>query len=309
MKVFYSAASADKFCRKGSAITMGNYDGLHVGHRYILDLLKKEARRRKLTAILYTFEPHPVKLLSPENAPPLINTLKQKIELLEKTGIDAVVIEKFNYPFSHLNPADFFQKYVVGRLNAKFIAVGYDFTFGAKRHGNRETLEALCPQAGIGHEIMEPYFRGETLVSSSLIRKRILEGKVAEVIPLLARPFFLDGKIVRGDERGKKLGIPTANMKPENELIPKSGVYATQSIINKKKYGSVTNIGFRPTFGKGQRTIETHIFGLKQSVYGKKMRLIFLKRIRDERRFESRQALVLQIRKDMTNAKRVLKNA
>jgi riboflavin kinase/FMN adenylyltransferase len=231
------------------------------------------------------------------------------VELLEKTGIDAVVIEKFNHPFSHLNPADFFQKYVVGRLNAKFIAVGYDFTFGAKRHGNRETLEAMCPQTGIGLKIVEPYFRGETLVSSSLIRKRILEGKVAEVIPCLARHFFLDGKIVRGDGRGKKLGIPTANMKPENELIPKSGVYATQSIINGKKYGSVTNIGFRPTFGKGQRTIETHIFGLKKNLYGKKMRLIFLKRIREERRFESRQALILQIRKDMTNAKRVLKNA
>lgn len=282
---------------------MGNYDGIHLGHRHILNNLKKQAKKKGLPSVLYTFEPHPVKVLSPENAPALINTLEQKIELLKKTGIDAVVIEKFARDFSHLTPESFFEKYVVGNLHAKFIAVGYDFTFGSKRHGNRETLEKLCPEAGIDLEIVEPYFYRNTLVSSSLIRKRILEGKVKEAIPLLTRPFFLDGTIVRGKMRGGRLGIPTANLKTTGELIPADGVYVTETLLAGKKIRGVTNIGTNPTFGHGARTIETNLFKFKKNIYGKKVRLTFLKRLRGEIRFFSIKALVSQIRKDIARAK------
>ena len=309
MRVFFSSSQLLPFRRKGAAITMGNYDGIHVGHRHILNRLKAEAKKRRLPSVVYTFEPHPVKLLSPDNAPPLINTLSQKIELFKSTGVDAVVIEPFTRDFSHLTPIDFFQKVVVGRLNAKFIAVGYDFTFGAKRHGNRETLEALCPQANINLEIVEPFFKGETLVSSSLVRKRVLEGRVAEVIPMLTRPFFMEGKIVRGEGRGARLGIPTANLAPENELIPTEGVYVTEIHLKGKKYGGATNIGFNPTFGNAKRTVETFIFGLKKNIYGQKARLFFLKRLRGEIKFASKEALVKQIRKDMGKARASLRGS
>ncbi|MDO8518834.1 MAG: riboflavin kinase, partial [Deltaproteobacteria bacterium] len=149
----------------------------------------------------------------------------------------------------------------------------------------------------------EPHFKEETLVSSSLIRKRILEGRVKEVIPLLTRPFFLEGTVVRGNRRGARLGIPTANLKPVNELIPADGVYVTNSLLGRKKYRGVTNIGTNPTFGSGARTIETNLFGFKKNIYGKKVRLLFLKRLRGEIRFFSKEALVRQIKKDITKAK------
>lgn len=285
---------------------MGNYDGLHLGHRSILTTLKKEAKKRGVPAIVYTFNPHPVHLLAPSIAPPLINTLDQKIELMKTTGIDALVIEKFDSHFSEQPPEAFFKKHLVKNLNAHFIIVGYDFTFGAKRKGNMETLEILGFQNQIDVKIVEPYFKGQTLVSSSLIRKYLAEGKVEKTKELLTRPCFIDGTVVKGTSRGKILGFPTANLKTINELIPKNGVYATLTLLGGINYPSVTNIGIKPTFGKNNLGIETHILNFDKTVYGKKIRLYFIKHLRDEKKFSNTNRLAMQIKKDIVNAKKTL---
>lgn len=308
MKVFNSSNSAKDFCKKGSAVALGNFDGIHLGHREILKMLKEEAGKRRIPSVVYTFEPHPVKILSPAVAPQLINTFKQKIELLDECGIDAVVVEKFNRPFSHNSSDEFFWKYLLGHLNSQFIIVGYDFTFGSKRQGNIETLQRLCFENRVDVMIMDPFFAKDTLVSSTLIRKYIQERKVKKTIPLLNRPFFIDGEVVSGEKRGKNLGIPTINLKTKNELIPKEGVYATRAMIGPRCHSGVTNIGTNPTFGGKRLSIETYLFKFKKKIYGKKVRLFFLDRIRDEKRFKNPEALTRQVQKDIVHAKKILKH-
>lgn len=305
MKIFSSSLAARKFCKKGVCLTLGNYDGVHLGHRSILNTLIKEAKQQHLAAVLYTFDPHPVKILAPHLAPPLINTQIQKMELLASCGINAVIVEKFNRRFSNLSPEIFFQKIIRERLNGHYIIVGTDFTFGKKREGNSETLEHLCFKNDIDITIMKPQMAGDTLVSSTVVRKYLLEGDVTHSSRLLGRFFFLDGKVVHGKKRGNKLGIPTANLKTENELIPADGVYATQTEIGKKIYGSVTNIGTNPTFGNRLRSIETHLLGVDRKIYGRNLRLYFLKRLRDEKKFKDPQTLARQIKKDVQQAKRI----
>lgn len=284
---------------------MGNYDGVHVGHRSILHTLVKESKKRKLASVVYTFDPHPVKILAPHLAPPLINTQIQKIELLASCGIDAVIVEKFDRRFSSLSPEIFFQKIIRERLNGRYIIVGTDFTFGKKREGNSETLEHLCFKNNIDIMIMKPQMAGDTLVSSTVVRKYLLEGDVTHASRLLGRLFFLNGQVVHGKKRGHQLGIPTANLKTANELMPAEGVYATKARIGKKIYGSVTNIGTNPTFGNRQKSIETHLLGVDRKIYGRNVRLHFVKRLRDEKKFKDPQTLVLQIKKDIEQAKRI----
>lgn len=307
MKTFSSSLSASNYCKKGSVLTLGNYDGVHLGHQAIIHLLLSEAKRRKLPSILYTFEPHPVSVLAPSITPPLINTLEQKIELLKNQKLIAAIFEKFTLRFSMQTPKDFFQKIIVERLRAKFVIVGYDFTFGKQRLGNIETLELLCGQHGIDVKIMTPQMIGKTLVSSSLVRKQVLKGSMTEAHKLLGRPLYIDGIVVKGKQRGGLMGIHTANLKTNNPLIPPDGVYATQVRVGKKLLKSATNIGLNPTFGNTERTIETHIFHFNQKINGKKVRLFFVDRIRDEIRFDSPRKLAEQIQKDIIVAKRMLK--
>lgn len=304
MRVCKEVGSRASFFKKGCAVALGNYDGVHLGHRAILNLLKREANKRHLPSVLYTFHPHPVKALAPKVAPPLLNTPVQKIELLKDTGLDAMVIQKFTPQFARHSPEEFFKRYLVDRLHARFIIVGYDFTFGAKRLGNIETLERLCFKAGIECKIVDARLKGATLVSSSLIRKYVTDGKVKEVIPLLTRPYFIDGKIIRGYGRGKTIGVPTANLKTENELLPKNGVYATTTVLGGKTYNGVTNIGLNPTFNNRSLSIETHWFNFKGDARGRRIRLYFNRRLRDERRFSGVNALTAQIKRDMARAKK-----
>lgn len=309
MHLFTSISSAKKHLKKGCVVAIGNFDGVHWGHKVILKRLLKVANELKLPAILLTFTPHPVKVLAPLSAPPLINTTDQKITLLKNEGLSGVVLEPFNKKLASLSPADFFDKVLMHHLSAKFIIVGYDFTFGAKRQGNRETLEELCLQNEVGLSIVEPQFRKNVLVSSSLIRKKIKEGKITEVNHLLDREFFIEGEIIHGDRRGGKiLNTPTANLKTVNELVPSSGVYVTKTLIGKKMYGGVTNIGYNPTFDPSlNQKIETHLFGFRGNAYKKKIRLFFLKKLREEKKFASPQKLFLQIQKDIAKAKATLK--
>lgn len=305
-RVFSSTSEARVFLKSGSAVTIGNFDGVHLGHRDILKKLVAAGKKAGLKAVVLTFDPHPVKILAPAVAPKLIQTRAQKLESLAATGVDAIVLQGFDASFAKNPPERFFEEFLVNDLNARHVFVGYDFTFGSKRSGTIETLEVLSYQRGVTLTIVPAKMSGATLVSSSLIRRLIAEGDVAMAAKLLTAPFTLEGEIVHGHKRGVALGIHTANLKPANELLPADGVYATFATIGGRFYDGVTNVGFNPTFRNETRSVETHLFDFAGDVYGKNMRLEFVERLRGEIQFASPEALVLQIKKDIENAKDAL---
>lgn len=307
MKTFFSIKDAADFLKNGSAVAIGNYDGFHLGHRSILRELIAQAKVQHLKSTILTFDPHPVKVFSPKVAPLLINTTAQKIELARSLGIDCLVIQKFDLKFARILPDDFFTQLLIKKLHARYISVGYDFTFGKDRSGTTDHLELLGAQHSVTVKIIDAkYYKKSTLVSSTIVRKLIQDGQLQLANQLLTRPFFVDGVVVHGHQRGQKLGIQTANLQTDNELIPQDGVYATLVQIKQKVYQSVTNIGYNPTFDNENRTIETHIFDFDDNIYDKNLRLFFIKKIRHEKRFDSPQSLVKQIHKDVAKAKTVL---
>ncbi len=279
---------------------------MHLAHQKMFKLTITQAKKQHGNAVAYTFHPHPVKVLAKESAPAMINTLDQRVELMKKTGLDAVVVEPFDLKFAHLSGEEWFKKIIVKHLHAKGIVAGYDFTFGSHRSGTVEKLEELCTQHQIQYQILKAQMVGETLISSTQIRNFILKGDVEHASLLLGREYFIDGVVIEGMKRGEKLGFPTANLQTENELIPLSGVYACWAEIKNRKYPAVTNIGMNPTFGGKTLTIESHLIDFKRDIYHKDLRLFFVKRIREERPFGSAVELVKQIKKDIQTAKKQL---
>jgi len=306
MKTFQSSSDA-KGKLKRPVIALGNFDGIHLAHQKLFEAAKRLAKQVRGKASVYTFVPHPVKVLSPASAPPLITSLAQKTALIKRAKIQALILEPFAADFAALSPEDFFEKILIQRLRAAGIVAGYDFTFGAKRAGNADLLCRLCERHSIPCKIVEAQHQQSTLISSSQIRNFIRSGEVGQAALLLGRPFELIGKVVKGEGIGKSLGFPTANILPENELIPANGVYATRAKVGLRTYPSVTNIGFRPTFGGKRLCIETHLLKFRRSLYGKEIRVQFLKKLRDEISFPSIQELVAQIRKDVESARKALR--
>lgn len=307
MKVFRGSKAAARKLKR-PVVTMGVFDGMHRGHQHIFQKCLRRAKKIDSHAVVYTFEPHPVSVLSPAAAPPLLTTLEQKLALFEECGFDATVVEPFDKRFSQLSPENFFKKIIVGHLQTKELYVGYDFTFGAHRSGTTEILRQLGDKNNIGIHVIDAYLLNECLVSSTEIRKRVQAGDMKMAKQLLGRPYCIFGTIVRGEGLGTQIGIPTANLKPENELLPDGGVYATYSYLRGKRYPSVTNIGTRPTFEGKELRVESHLLHFKRQVVGKTMRLDFLKRLRDEIRFASAEELVKQIHHDIETAQRYFQN-
>lgn len=269
-------------------------------------LAEKAAQKAKGISVAYTFFPHPVKVLSIRSAPLLINTLEQRLELIAGTGMAAAVVEPFDLKFAHMAAEEWFEKTLVGNLKAVGVVAGYDFTFGTHRSGTVETLEKLCRKHGMECRILEARLAGETLISSTQIRDFIGKGEVALAAELLGRAFFVDGTVVKGAGRGVQLGIRTANLKTENELLPLNGVYATWAELGGRRYRSVSNVGMNPTFGGTTVGIEAHLLGFKRNIYGKKLRLHFVERLRSERSFSGPGELVQQIGKDIEAAEKIL---
>lgn len=307
MKTFSSTSAARDFLKRGSCVTIGNFDGVHMGHRALLADTIKVAEDKKLKSVVLSFEPHPVRFLSPKAAPPLINTRAQKIELIKKLGIDALILQKFDARFAAVSPRAFIEKKLVHDLHARHVFVGYDFTFGSKRQGNTDILTKIGDENKVAVHVIPARLLEKTLVSSTTIRHCIAQGDMQTACTLLGRPFFIDGTVVHGEKRGGELGIHTANINPDNEIIPLDGVYATFVFFAGKLYESVTNIGFNPTFGNENRRIETHIFGFDRKIYNKKLRLLFVERLRGEKKFKNPQELVAQIRKDIVMTRDILK--
>jgi riboflavin kinase/FMN adenylyltransferase len=285
-------------------LALGNFDGVHRGHRKILERVRRVAGERAATSVVMTFDPHPPRVVRPDKAPPLLMTTPQKLEAIADAGVQGAAIVRFSTELSRWDPETFVRNVLVDWLHVGEVWVGANFLFGHDRSGNFSMLRVLGSRYGFKAEKIDPVRYKDFVVSSTRVRRLVSEGRVDEAGALLGHQYFVDGTIMRGDQRGRTLGFPTANLCSENELLPPHGVYATTARIGSLVYPSVTNIGTRPTVDQSGRTvIETHVFNLDRDLYGQPMRIGFVQRLRDERAFESLDALRAQIDADCQRAR------
>jgi riboflavin kinase / FMN adenylyltransferase len=289
----------------GTVVTMGNFDGIHVGHQTLVRNTVADARQGGRLAVVLTFEPHPVKVLAPERAPRLILNHDDKMEILEKLGLDLIMIQKFDREFSSIEAQDFVTEYLLKGLNVKKIWIGRDVRFGQRRSGNAESLSRWGREQKFEVGIVEPIMIDGARVSSSRIRDMIDDGRVAQVRPMLGRYHFISGKVVIGQRRGRELGFPTANLASCTDLLPKDGIYATLIEVDGSRLLSVTSIGLNPTFGEGPRTVETFILDFTRDIYGRSVKLSFIDKIREECKFVEIDALIARIREDIKAARAI----
>lgn len=306
MKIIHGIRNLNKKF-KNPVVTIGSFDGVHLGHRKILVSLVKRAKRINGTSVVITFDPHPARVLRPKNSPPLLISLEHRIRLIEASGVDVILIIQFTRAFARLNAGDFVKKVLVGRLGAKEVLVGKGFAFGRNKFGKGPFLRRLNKKYGIRvTEVSQARGRRQP-ISSTRIRRLITKGNIREASQLLARRVCILGTVRKGVQRGRILGFRTANIDPHHEAIPPSGVYAVTVKVGGKMFGGVLNIGRRPTFYKySDPTVEVHIFRFKGSIYNKDIEVGFIKKLRDEKRFSSQCALVSQIRLDEKKAKKTV---
>ncbi len=285
-------------------LALGNFDGVHRGHRKILDRVCRVAGERGATPLVMTFDPHPPRVVRPDKAPPLLMTTAQRLESIDAAGVHGAAIVRFTPELSRWAPERFVQTVLVDWLRVAEVWVGANFLFGHDRAGNFSLLRTLGSQYGFKAEKIDPVRYKDFVVSSTRIRRLVSEGRVDEAGALLGHQYFIDGSVTRGDQRGRTIGFPTANLCTDNELLPPSGVYATTTTIDGIVRASVSNIGTRPTVdSSGRMTIETHIFAFAGELYGASIRVGFVQRLRDERAFESIGALRDQIEADCGRAR------
>ncbi len=317
MELFRGYVSIQKPPEK-AVVTIGNFDGVHLGHREIFRQTVAQAKRIGGTSVVFTFRPHPQIALRPEANISLLQTYDEKLELLQKRGLDVVIEQPFSREFSTTSPGDFFREVLLRRLSAVAIVVGYDFAFGKGREGGLRSLEEFCKNAGIQLTVVPPLRLGDTVVSSSQIRRALAVGQVSEAARLLGRPFSYRGTVVKGEGRGRKIGFATANLKLDSKLVLPYGVYATEAYLTDvdQTFDSVTNVGVRPTFaeiehglGELPALIETHLLGQTIDLYGRTLEVRFIDRIRDERKFSGIEALKSQIGDDVKAAAHILQKS
>lgn len=301
MRLFHGTDNAEIV--RPTVLTLGVFDGLHLGHQLIMKTVVERARATAAVPTVITFEPHPRAVLHPESAPPLLQTFNQKIEALGVLGIEQTIVIRFDEGFSQIRAEDFLREVVVDRLHAKEVYLGCGFAFGHNREGNIELLRKVSSKLGfIADEVPEVGLRGQR-VSSSRIRELLLKGHVNLARRMLGRPYGVEGRVVHGAERGAQIGFPTANIHPHNRVIPRGGVYVTATLIDGQWRRSVTNIGTRPTFESGSgSSVETYVMNWSGDLYGAVVRVRFLHRLRDERKFNSIDELKSQIERDVSRA-------
>jgi riboflavin kinase/FMN adenylyltransferase len=302
MKIFHGLENANIL--KPTVLTLGVFDGLHLGHQRIMERLVERARVVNAHATALTFDPHPRAVLHPESAPPLLQTLDQRLANLDVLGIEQTIVIPFSTEFAQLPAEDFLTNVIHDRLHAREVYLGQGFAFGRGRGGNIDLLRRMSAELGfIADEVEEVRVRGQR-VSSSRIRELLIAGNINLARRMLGRPYGVEGVIIRGNRRGHTIGFPTANLKPRNRVIPKFGVYATATLIDGTWRKSITNIGVRPTFeDTTEPSIETYIFDFDGDLYGDALRVRFLHRIRDERKFSGIDELKGQIERDTQTAR------
>lgn len=294
----------------GTTLSVGNFDGLHLGHQKIIRAVVEKARATNTVAAVVTFDPHPLKVLRPAQAPPLVETLPQRLANFKSMGLDAVLVLHFDMALAAVTAQEFVRGVLVEQLRTATILVGQTFRFGYQNAGDVGLLAEMGREFKFDVEIIPPVVLDGLVVSSTAVRRAILDGRPGEAARLLGRPFSLTGTIVRGAGRGSTITVPTLNLAPEQELLPKTGVYATEVLVGGRVCGAATNVGFRPTFdGAGTRlSIESHLFDFSERLTEGRLEVRFLERLRDEQKFAGPQELVKQIGADLERARKFLQH-
>lgn len=290
---------------KNTITAIGNFDGIHLGHKKILEFLSKNADELGLFSMVLTFSPHPEKILG-EKRKKMIQTLDQRLEEIKKFGIQAVLVISFDKKFSNFSGQEFIQKILVNLLRAKVLVVGKNFRFGKNREGDTSLLRRLASRFNLQVFSLPSVSKSGMIVSSSLIRKFLQDGEIEKANFLLGRTYGIEGEVIKGKSRGKILGFPTANIQTRNEIVP-PGVFITNAEIGSKKIASLTNIGHCPTFGQQETNIESYIINFSKNLYGKKLRIYFIKKLREEIKFDTSEKLSQQIKKDLDTATKYFK--
>lgn len=307
MRILKNLSELENFTEP-TALTVGTFDGVHLGHKLLLEKLSEKAKRKSLKTALATFYPHPQEILKSKRPPiGLLSTQEEKVFLLERAGLDILLVIPFNLDFAQTSAVDFCKKILIKGLNASEIIVGYDHAFGKNREGSLQTLKELSKEYSYGVELVKEFNLDSHKINSTTIRNLISEGDLENANRLLGYEFLLSGKIVKGDQRGRQLGFPTANLEVrKNKLLPPDGVYAVRVTIKDKLLNGILNIGLRPTFNAQQRSVEIFIFEFDEDIYGEDLRLSLVKKIRDEKKFSSVEDLKKQIQKDVVLAKEII---
>jgi len=289
-----------------TVLTIGVFDGVHAGHRYLLEKLQQRAAEKNLLSGVVTFNPHPQSVLHPHNQLPSLSNLEDRVQAIQERGIDIVAVLTFTPKLAQLSAQEFISL-VKKHLKMQGIIVGPDFALGRGREGNITLLRALGREMKFSVEVIPSYTINGEVVSSTLIRQALIQGDMKKIERLMGHYFYLRGKVITSDKRGRVLGFPTANLdiKPQ-QALPGNGIYATIARVDGKQFYSATNIGIRPTFGEGEKTVETHLLNYKGDLYGKDIRVEFVQKLRDEQRFSSSEALKVQIEKDVRKVEAIL---
>jgi riboflavin kinase/FMN adenylyltransferase len=291
-------------CRHG-AVTIGNFDGVHRGHIALVEELRRQAQRVGGPAVVVTFDPPPLQLLRPSEFQPMLTTVPDRSALLHEHGADHVLFLRTTWDLLKLTPEQFFEGVVQGGLAARALVEGFNFRFGHQREGTVARLQALCQAAGIGLAVVPPLEHNGTIVSSSRVRNALLQGDVRAAADLLSRPYRLRGTVGTGQQRGQKLGFPTANLEGVETVVPADGVYAVRARQIGNIWPGAANVGANPTFGEKARKIEVHLIGFQGDLVGQKLALDFVERLRDTRKFAGANQLVEQLRIDVEQARRL----
>ena len=288
-------------------MTIGNFDGIHLAHQKIIRKVVEEARKINRRGVVMTFEPHPQKVLHADQIPfYLILTFEEKMAVLESLGVDVAIIIEFTRAFAKTTADEFIRNVICEKIRPREVLIGHDYTFGKGKEGKPEYLRSLGRQCGFDVEVIEAFRLDGDIVSSTRVRHMILKGDVAEAAYLLGRSFNLRGTVVRGFQRGSEIGFPTANLQPDKELMPAEGVYAVFVEVDGEKHPAVVNIGYNPTFANESLSVEIHLLNFKEDLYGRLLNVLFVDRLRGERKFESAEELAEQIKADIVRAREIL---
>lgn len=291
-----------------SVVTVGSFDGVHLGHQAVLAEIAQRAAAAKLPSTLVTFEPHPLEVVNPQAAPPRLTTAAERLEMLAQTPVDRVQVLHFDRRLAAMSPEDFVREELLARCGMRELVIGHDHGFGRGRSGDVETLRRLGAELGFGVDVVPPVDIGDQHVSSSRIRRAVAGGDLATAARLLGRPYRVSGVVGRGEQRGRLLGVPTINLDgvSPRKLLPPDGVYAVWVETRRGRYGGMMNQGGKPTFEDGRRTLEAHLFGFDGDLYGQPVRIEWVERVRDVRKFGSIEDLQAQLARDRASAGAIL---
>lgn len=293
-----------------SVVTVGTFDGVHIGHRAIMKAVVSKSKERNARSVVVTFDPHPREIINPgKSGIKLLTTLKERCEILQDLGVDVLLVIPFDRDFSLMTSEDFVRQIIHNKVGVSEFVIGYDHHFGRDREGTIETIENLGKELNFDAYVVSKQEMEHITISSTVIRNTLSEeGDVKKAAEFLGRKYLLNGIVMHGEERGQKIGYPTANLKPEheNKVIPKNGVYVVKVRVNNKWYGGMMNIGIRPTFNDEEKTLEVNIFEFNQKIYGESVQVRFVDRIRDEQKFEGIEALKSQLDADKKQSLEIL---